>query len=118
MEEFKRSLENGADVNLSNHLGFTPLMSSAKSGNIAFVKLLVKHGARLNTLDNKHFSALHYATAHNNIDVVKYLMENGAQISDKIYMTSILKNYKSITLYFDSLDSVKQIITQSGKNRK
>ena len=118
MENFKRSLEEGADVNLSNSLGFTPLMASSKSGNLDIVKLLIKHGARLNTLDNKHFSALHYATAFNKLDVVKYLMESGATINDKIYMTSILKNHKNITLYFDSLDIVKQIITQETRKRK
>lgn len=118
MENLKYLLENGADVNHQDHLGFTPLMTGARNGNLEMIKVLISYGARLNTIDNKHFSALHYATSFNQLKVVKCLVENGAEINDKIYMTSILKNHKEITKYFDSLDIVKQIIKEKPKNRK
>ncbi len=112
MDNIKSYINSGADINIANELGITPLMVSAKSGNIEIVKILVLNGARLNTKDNKDFTALYYATASNNINIVKYLVQNGAQISDNIYMTAMYKNYKDICLYFDSLDSVKQIIKE------
>ena len=113
MKTFKELIDNGADVNHADDLGITALMKSAKNGNLKMVKLLVANGARLNLLDNNNLSALYYATFSNNLDIVKYLVENGATINDNIYMTAIHKNYKDISLYFDSLDMVKQIIKES-----
>ncbi len=112
MEEIKAWYESGADINYSNHLGFTALMAGAQKGDYELVKFLVNHGANLNLKDNKHFCALHYATLHNHLSIVEYLTNNGSIISDDIYMTSIHKNYKDITAFFDSLDTTKQILTQ------
>jgi len=88
------------------------LMASAKNGNLKIVKLLIAHGAHINLKDNKNFCALHYATLGNHLDVIKYLIDNGALVTDGIYMSAIHKNYKEISLYFDSLDESKKILRE------
>lgn len=110
MDEIKAWCESGADVNHRNGLGLTALMAGARNGDLKMVKLLVSYGAHINLKDNHHFSALHYATLGNNLDIIKYLIENGALLTDAIYMSSIHKNYKEITLYFDTLDESKKIL--------
>jgi ankyrin repeat protein len=118
MQDIIDVLENGYDVNQADHIGFTALMGAAKSGNIELLKLLIKYGAHINLKDHNHFTALHYATLHNQLEAVKVLVENGAIIDDKIYMTSIYKEHKKITLYFDSLDQDKQIFKYHKQYRR
>jgi ankyrin repeat protein len=112
MEAFHSWIENGADVNYKNHLGFTALMGSAKRGDLKMVQLLVQHGAHISLKDNNHYCALHYATSENQLDVIKYLIENGAIVNDGIYMTAIHKEFKEIHQYFDSLDESKKIFIE------
>ncbi len=116
MEELKSWCESGADVNLQNHLGFSALMASAQKGDINVVNLLVSHGAYLNLKDKNNFTALYYATLHNHLDVTKYLIKAGAILTDEIYMTAILKDFKKISFYFDTLDVTKQILKTKPKN--
>ncbi len=118
MEELKSWCESGADVNFQNHLGFSALMASAQKGDFNIVKMLVEYGARLNIEDKNNFTALYYATLHNHLDVVKYLVINGAFVNDKIYMTAIHKDFKKISLYFDSLDITKKILKTKPRNYK
>ena len=118
MQEIRDWIAGGADVNYADKLGFTALMASAKNGDLKMVKLLVAHGAHINLKDNKHFCALHYATLYNKLNIVKYLVDNGAVITDSIYMTAIHKDHKSISLYFDSLDVMKQILKQMPKEHQ
>ena len=94
----------GADVNHRDNLGLTALMVASRNGDLEAVKALVANGAHINLKDHKHFCSLHYATFHNNIEVVKYLVENGAFVYDGVYMTAILRDYKEIVYFFDSLN--------------
>ncbi len=112
MSDLEQLLSSGADVNYSNEQGCTLLMTSAKSGNLENVKTLLKHGAKVQLLDYKGLSALYHATSLNHLNVVKVLVEGGAKITNEIYMKSVLNNFKKITLYFDSLDTAKQIINE------
>ncbi len=114
MEELRTWCES-ADLNIQDKMGTTPLMTSAQKGDLKVVKLIIQYGAHLNLKDKNKFSALYYATLNNHLDVVKYLMNNGARLNDEIYMTAILKDFKSISLYFDSLDLTKQILTTKLK---
>ncbi len=113
MKDFKNLIDNGADVNHQDKLGFSALMAASKKGDFKAVRLLVTNGAYINLKDYRHCSALHYATAHNHLEIVKYLVTNGANIGDDIYMTAIHKNYKNISLFFDSLDASMQVLAKN-----
>mgnify|MGYP002398676065 CR=1 FL=1 len=43
MEEFLRLAEEGADFNIQNEFGITPLMAAAQKGDLKLVKLMIKN---------------------------------------------------------------------------
>jgi ankyrin repeat protein len=109
MEEYLRLEKEGADFNISNEFGVTPLMSAAHSGNVELVKLLLKYVRNVNQEDKEGNTALYYAVENNHLEVVKVLHEHGARISDFIYIYSITTKKRQIVRYFDMQDIRKQV---------
>ena len=56
----KLLIENGANINIQNTLGTTPLILGVKKCNKAIVKLLIEKGAKVDKLDNNGNTALDY----------------------------------------------------------
>ena len=109
MEEYYRLEKEGADFNVQNEFGMTPLMSAAHSGNVTLVRFLLKYVINVNQEDKEGNTALYYAVEKGHLDVVKVLHEHGAKITDFIYMYSVTTNKKQIIKYFDMQDQHKQI---------
>lgn len=112
MEEYLRLEKEGADFNISNEFGMTPLMSAAHSGNVELVKFLLKYVVNINQEDKEGYTALYYAVESGNLETVKILHEHGAKISDFIYMYSITTRKKQIVRYFDMQDTHKKVFLQ------
>ena len=70
----------GADVNLKDKSGFTPLHFA---GDAEIVELLVHSGANLDAKDEHGITPLHCATYHGNIEAAKALVLKGANIHAK-----------------------------------
>ena len=75
----KYLVSQGADVNVKNKWGKTPLYEAALNGNIEIVKFLVAEGADVNAKDSNGITSLQMA-ARTNVDVVKFLVSEGADI--------------------------------------
>ena len=103
MEELYQLANEGADFDIVDELGMSPLMKAALQNDITLVSFLLKHTSNINAEDKMGNSALYYATKNNNIDIVKLLCENGATVTDFIYMVAVHNNFKKITKYFDKL---------------
>lgn len=74
-------LENGADVNKKNALGYTPLMLASGLGNYQMCNLLLSAGADVYVLDNRMGStALHKAAQSGVVPVAKIIIHHGAFI--------------------------------------
>src|SRR5262249_21914722 len=75
-------LNAGASANnTANPEGETVLMTSARTGNIEAVRLLLAHGAEVNAHENwKGQTALMWAAAANKAGRVKLLLGHGAQV--------------------------------------
>jgi hypothetical protein len=73
-------IEKGADVNLPESHGFTPLHLACYVGNIQVANLLLAGGANVNQTNHSKSTALHLAAKNNHYEVVKILLNNGANI--------------------------------------
>jgi ankyrin repeat protein len=87
-------LKAGANINVLDRNGETPLVLSAMGGELDLVKLLISHGASVNTKDRQGRTALHRAVRHNFIDVVRVLLENGAEVDPQT------NNYRQTPLIY------------------
>ncbi|WP_371253976.1 ankyrin repeat domain-containing protein [Orientia tsutsugamushi] len=97
-------LKKGADVNIKNQYGSTPLHLAIKifapnsfeiylpddgsapvidyyECNTQQLQLLLDNGANVNLMDNDGYTALHYASACGNTYVVRCLLDNNADIN-------------------------------------
>ena len=68
IEELKKALELGANINLKAEGGLTPIMFAIASYNIPVLAKLLELGAAVNAIDNEGSSAIHYIGeyAHDN----------------------------------------------------
>lgn len=71
-------VDNGVDVNLSNHDGNTLLMLAAYSGNIDAVRELVKRGADVDRVNNRNQTPLAGAIFKKEEEVIEALLDAGA----------------------------------------
>lgn len=83
----KIMLDHGADVNIVDPLGRTPLMYAAASDNLPLetVKMLVEHGADVNAKDahklgaDSGWTVLDIARQHGDTPIVAFLLKSGAK---------------------------------------
>jgi ankyrin repeat protein len=81
---FEEGIKQPSKLNESVNDGTTPLMLSAKNGNLNFVKKLIDNKVQINKTDKVHETALIYACRFEaNSDVVKLLIGNGANLTVK-----------------------------------
>jgi len=79
IETIKYAIENGANADLRDKYGQTPLYYASREGHLSIVKLLVELGANINNLDNlSNQTALFYAAREGKLDALKYLVSQGA----------------------------------------
>lgn len=79
----KLLLKAGADVNLGNSAGQTPLISSIIGGRTNIVKLLLKAGADMTIVTKFNHDALYYARDRNMHKII-YILENHQRASEVV----------------------------------
>lgn len=85
-------LAHGADVNVSNNLGYTALMVAAKNGLLHTVHLLVRSGANVNAVDRPGDSCLAEAVMSNDHRIAEYLVrreEFDINTKGAVYLTAL-----------------------------
>jgi len=87
VEIVKYLLEKGADVNVEDKFGATPLiglvMSADTTNRVEIFNLLVSKGADINKISAGGGSVLGYAAEGNQVQVVKLLLEKGADVDGR-----------------------------------
>ncbi len=71
--------EYGANPNLKDHFGHTPLFNAVWNG-LDMTKLLLEHGAKTDVQDDIGATPLHNAVFGGDLDIVKVLVSHGAPL--------------------------------------
>jgi ankyrin repeat protein len=84
LEAVKEALANGADVNVTNDFGDSPLVWAEREGHIETIQLLLDHGAKIDVVaDNDGERILHRAVVNDHIEIVKLLLATGIDVDAK-----------------------------------
>ncbi len=82
IEQVKLLISEGADVNVKNSVGWTPLHYAAREGDKEIVSLLLAHGADVNIGGAEYNrTAAEFAMKSNHREIVQLLVSKGADIS-------------------------------------
>ncbi|XP_076341142.1 rabankyrin-5-like [Tachypleus tridentatus] len=71
----------GADLDVQNDLGLTPLMCAVDTGSTEVARVLIDFGTDTNLSDRNGQTSLHYAAYKNLPDIVKYLLHHGCDVN-------------------------------------
>ena len=78
LNQVKSMIVNGADVNMTDHRGETPLYRASWNGHLEIVKVLIASGALLDKADNNGETPLWTAIHNGELEIVKVLIANKA----------------------------------------
>lgn len=81
VQGIKKAISDGANVNIQDDEGFTPVNRSAKLSYFHLVKYFVELGADVNIANREKISPLHYGVEYNNVKIIKLLLAHGANIN-------------------------------------
>lgn len=83
LDSVKFLVENGANIEVKNKDGYTPLIVASWNGHLEIVKFLVEKGANVEAKNDYGDTPLTLASMDGNFEVIKFLIENGANIETK-----------------------------------
>ncbi|MCU0428139.1 MAG: ankyrin repeat domain-containing protein [Candidatus Kapabacteria bacterium] len=112
VQDIKRSMALGAEVNCRDSLGNTPLNLVAKLSYFKLVKYFIEQGAEVNIANNAHITPLHWGVEYNNVRIVKLLLERGANINARDGIQETPLHYAGWT---GNIESAK-VLLQHGAN--
>ncbi|WP_419658793.1 ankyrin repeat domain-containing protein [Desulfosarcina variabilis] len=81
IEITKKLIANGADVNIKNLKGLSPLSIAIKSHNTETFSWLIENGADINSVDYQGHTPIFYAAYSGFSDMVAQLINNGADVN-------------------------------------
>ena len=112
-------MERGANVNVRNGLGMTPLYYVCYNHKnfkeeMKIARYLIDHGANVNNEDINQLTPLLYATDdnYNNLELIKLLVEKGADVNhkDRSGLTPLMK----AVCHPQYLDIIKYLIEKGA----
>ena len=111
-QSVKRSLDLGANINLKNCFGNTPLYIAVAYDHLHIVKLLLDHNADTERKNRFGFTPLHISSICGHVNIVKLLLDYGADIEGKDNYSRTALHHSS---YFRHIDVMK-LLLNSGAN--
>jgi hypothetical protein len=99
-------IENGANVNIIDNEGWSPLMRASLAGNDKIIELLLKNGAKAHLLNSLNESALIHATSSKCVECINQIVENG----------NLIKNMDILLLKSQIADAF--LIARSQENKR
>ena len=124
IDEAKKLVGEGADVDAVDENGATALMWAAYSTDLPFVKWLVekgvdyrKKGLLYDKYDSEFGNILGIAATFNKLDIIKYLIEDkGVDINDKEISVRSPDGWTAIqySLWFDNKDVTNYLLSKNA----
>ena len=83
LEIARELLDNGANANVENIRGETPLhlVSRGQYDSVGVVQLLLERGANVDAQDKTHITPLHLASYYGKLEIVRVLLDHGAKVN-------------------------------------
>lgn len=88
-------LIHGADINATNTLSETPLLSAISWGKVDFINLLLDSNADINAKNDRGISPIHYAASRSTFEIFNLLLNNGANLNAKTNDNQTLLHFAS-----------------------
>ena len=83
VDDVKKAIANGANVNAKSPSGSTHLHAAAQYGHMEIVQLLISKGANVKAKTDKGSTPLHSAAANEHKDIAELLITKGADVNAK-----------------------------------
>lgn len=99
-------IANGAEIDIRNVKGWTPLIWASIKGRRKCVDFLIAHGANIHACNNDGWNAVTGAYFKNRTDIVELLLEKGAIFGAKYAEAALLSAYEN-----GYIDLAKHLLT-------
>ncbi|KAF6031090.1 hypothetical protein EB796_010566 [Bugula neritina] len=116
-------ITHGADVNLLDRNGMSPLMMAAKKGHAGAVKVLVEAGAEVNLVEKRGYTPLCWACSNGSLESIQTLAQHGADVNVQTLqgqspysLARSSNNFSQISTYFNSLPEFHKVEEESEDN--
>jgi ankyrin repeat protein len=106
-------LENGADVNHTNHAGDSALLIACYDTNRMLTNLLVQHGADVLVTSKEGLSPIWYACANNQKEIVGMFLDNGVDVN---FSQPVSGNTESMNGYLAWVEQANNIAMEASFN--
>ena len=91
LDQVKRHLAQGSDINSPDGAGDYPLHVAARNAQVAIVRLLLEHGARADVLDARGRTALQVALAGGRTELAQVLFAADASESPQALLFALVR---------------------------
>lgn len=91
LQQIKRHIEWGTDLNQPDADGNRPLHVAARAGQVATARELAEHGASLVALDSEGHTPLELALLHGKTQVAALLVERGAPLDVQATLVTLVR---------------------------
>ena len=93
LDQCKRWIQAGANVNKKNYSGYTPVNIAAKQGHKHLCEYFMELGSDLNIAANDGLTPLYFISQDGDNDLVKKLLDHGASVDSAGCLQVALDNY-------------------------
>jgi ankyrin repeat protein len=116
LENVKKTLEQGADVNAQDDKRNPALVISISKSKYEIVKLLIEKGADINIKDEDSDTSLIKASRHGYTDITHLLIINGADVNAKSIdgSTALMEASRNSFINYDTYLTIVKLLIQNG----
>ncbi len=117
IDEVKRFIKEGMNINDRNQLSHTALMRASYGGHLEVVRYLINEGADINLSTGEGYTALYFAVIKNRLAIAKLLIEKGADLNMEFDDPNWLYSSLVFTAMVHGHEEIADMLIVSGGNQ-